>query len=104
MASADDARLTALVAEVDEGTRTVFRDVLRSALQELIETELTAEIGAALHQRTVDRTNQRNGHRPRVLSTPAGDVQLAIAKVGSGRSSRRCWSRAAVWTRRCGRW
>ena len=103
MASADDARLTAVVAEVlDDGTRTLFRDVLRGALQELIETELTGQIGAALHERTEERTNQRNGHRPRVLSTPAGDVALGIPKVRVG-SSRRCWSHAAVWTRRCGR-
>ena len=53
------------------------------------------KIGAALHQRTEERTNQRNGQRPRVLSTPAGDVELGIPRCGSGRSSRRCWSRGA---------
>jgi hypothetical protein len=40
MASTDDARLTAVVAEVlDEGTRGLFRDLLRGALQELIDAE-----------------------------------------------------------------
>ena len=36
--------------------------------QALIEAELTDTIGAALHERTDTRTNQRNGHRTRILS------------------------------------
>ena len=67
---------------IDDTTRSVFRDLLAGALQELIEDELTARIGAGLHERTDSRTNQRNGHRPRVLLTPAGDVDLAIPKTG----------------------
>ncbi len=33
---------------------------------------------------TEARTGQRNGHRPRLLSTPAGDVELAIPKTRTG--------------------
>jgi putative transposase len=50
----------------------------------LIEVEATAAIGAGLHERTETRTAQRNGHRPRLLSTPAGDVELAIPKLRTG--------------------
>lgn len=55
------------------GTRAeLFRRLLESALQELIDAELTATIGARPHERTDQRTNWRNGSRPRTLSTPAG--------------------------------
>ncbi len=85
MANHDDAPVTAVAASlIDDSTRSLFRDLLAGALQELIEDELTARIGAAAHERTDTRTNQRNGHRPRTLSTPAGDVELAIPKTRTG--------------------
>src|SRR5213075_2055535 len=36
------------------------------------------------HQRTEGRLAQRNGHRTRVLSTTAGDLELAIPKLRTG--------------------
>jgi putative transposase len=44
-------------------------------------TELTELIGAAPHQRSGERTAIRNGHRTRVLSTTAGDLELRIPKL-----------------------
>ena len=41
-------------------------------------------IGAGRYERSEDRLAQRNGHRPRLLSTPAGDVELAIPKLREG--------------------
>jgi putative transposase len=41
-------------------------------------------IGADRWERTVDRIAHRNGHRPRVLSTKAGDLQLGIPKFDRG--------------------
>jgi putative transposase len=35
---------------------------------------------------TVSRTNQRNGSRPRTISTTAGDLELRIPKLRSGSS------------------
>jgi putative transposase len=61
-----------------------LRDILTAALQELIEAELTTTIGAAPGERTLDRTAQRNGHRPKLLSTPAGDVEVGIPKLRTG--------------------
>ncbi|WP_258011061.1 transposase, partial [Mycobacterium avium] len=53
--------------------------------QALIDAELTAFIGASPHERTETRSNQRNGSRPRTLSTVAGDLELRIGSVpGSG--------------------
>ncbi len=67
-----------------EGLTGVLRDVLRDALQALIDEELTAAIGAGRHERTETRTNHRNGSRSKVVSTPAGDLELSIPKVREG--------------------
>ena len=85
MAQGHDARLAELVAELGgDEVRFLFRDLVEKALQELIDAELTEAIGAARHERTEKRTNRRNGSRARVLSTPAGDVELRIPKVREG--------------------
>ncbi|MDT7552618.1 MAG: putative transposase [Pseudonocardiales bacterium] len=52
--------------------------------QALIETELSAAIGAQPWEHTPARTNQRNGSRPRTLSTTAGDLRLRIPKLRTG--------------------
>jgi putative transposase len=52
--------------------------------QALIEAELTAVIGAAPHERSELRTAQRNGSRPRTLTTTAGDLELRIPKLRAG--------------------
>ena len=61
----------------------LIRDSVRVALQELIELEATERIGAAPYERTEDRTNERNGHRPR---------------------ARCCWSRRRCRSRARTRW
>src|SRR5690349_12974726 len=68
------------VAEVGDRVRQAAETIY----QALIEAELTAVIGAAPHERTDTRTAQRNGHRSRVLSTAAGDLQLRIPKLRAG--------------------
>ncbi len=50
----------------------------------MIEAELTETIGAAVHERTDTRTHQRNGHRSRILSTTAGDLELRIPNLRTG--------------------
>lgn len=52
--------------------------------QALIDAELTAVIGAGPHERAATRSNQRNGSRPRTVSTTAGDLELRIPKLRSG--------------------
>lgn len=81
----DDARVADLLARLGDGdSKELFRRLLEAGMQELIDPELTAAIGAAPHERTDTRNNQRNGSRPRVLSTPAGDLELRIPKVRVG--------------------
>jgi putative transposase len=81
----DDARLDDLVAHLADGdSKDLFRRLLERGMQDLIDAELTAAIGAELHERTETRTNQRNGGRSRTLSTPAGDIELRIPKLRVG--------------------
>jgi transposase-like protein len=80
-----DHDLSELLAALQAGEVTdTIRTSLEWILQQLIEAEATATIGAERHERTESRTNLRNGHRPRLLSTPAGDVDLAIPKLRAG--------------------
>lgn len=58
--------------------------ILTDAIQDLIEAELTARIGAEHGERTLSRSNQRNGHRDKLVSTPAGDITLGIPKLRKG--------------------
>jgi Transposase, Mutator family len=67
-------------ADVGDRVRTAAETVY----QALIEAELTDTIGAALHERSDTRTNLRNGHRTRTLSTTAGDLELRIPKLRTG--------------------
>ncbi|MFI7209334.1 IS256 family transposase [Micromonospora aurantiaca (nom. illeg.)] len=60
------------------------RQAAETIYQALIEAELTAVIGAAPHQRSETRVGQRNGHRPRTLTTTAGDLDLRIPKLRTG--------------------
>ena len=43
--------------------------------QALIDAELTSVIGAAPHERSDGRTALRNGHRPKTITTTAGDLE-----------------------------
>src|SRR5487761_1713327 len=62
----------------------LVRQMVSFLYQALIEAEATATIGAAPHERSDERQNYRNGHRPRLLSTKAGDVDLKIPKLRWG--------------------
>jgi putative transposase len=61
-----------------------IRTATESLYQQLIDAEATAFIGAAPFERTEARTTQRNGSRPRVLTTTAGDLNLTIPKLRQG--------------------
>jgi putative transposase len=81
----DQFALRDLLAELDTADEgSVMRRILTFGLQALIEAEATAQIGAGRHERTPDRTTQRNGSRPKTVTTTAGDVTVAIPKTRTG--------------------
>src|SRR4051795_13198835 len=62
----------------------LIRESVRTVLQELIEAEAAEVIGAGRYERTETRVTDRNGSRPRLLTTKAGDVALSIPKLRAG--------------------
>jgi transposase-like protein len=66
-----------------DGVETI-RVLCERILQELIEAEATEAIGAAPGEHSDQRTTWRNGHRERLLTTQAGDLDLKIPKVRTG--------------------
>jgi putative transposase len=62
----------------------MIRESVRTVLQELIEAEAAEFIGATRYERSESRTNERNGSRPRMLATKAGDIDLRIPKLRKG--------------------
>ena len=53
-------------------------------LQQLIELEVAAFLGADRHERSEERLGYRNGYRPRTLTTQVGDLALQIPKLRAG--------------------
>jgi transposase-like protein len=62
----------------------LVRDAVRLVMQELIEVEATEQIGAARYERSDSRVTDRNGNRPRLVATQAGDIELKIPKLRKG--------------------
>jgi putative transposase len=62
----------------------LIRESVRLVMQELIETEASEQIGADRYERTGTRVTDRNGSRPRLVATQAGDVELRIPKLRKG--------------------
>ncbi len=42
-----------------------LRDLVTHVVQEILEAEMTAHLGATPYERTESRTGQRNGYKPR---------------------------------------
>jgi len=62
------SELGAALAATDTKLSTSLAEILGVAIQELIEAELTALIGAGHGERTPTRTTQRNGHRSKLIN------------------------------------
>ena len=81
----DQSALLDLLAELDTADEgSVMRRILAHGLQALIEAEATVAIGAGRHERTPERMTQRNGSRPKTVTTTAGDITVAIPKTRTG--------------------
>ena len=80
---------SALLAQLDAlksaDAGAVFAELIRAGLQALIEAEATEAIGAGRYQRSGGaRGTHRNGHRPKTVSTTAGDIEVHIPKLRAG--------------------
>jgi putative transposase len=81
----DQSALSALLDSLQAGGDMDFmREAMQLVLQALIDLEADQHIGAGRYERSDTRTTHRNGSRARLLSTKAGDVELAIPKLRHG--------------------
>ena len=84
MALDNAALLEVLEAIQSAGVEDRVRTAAQTIYQALIDAELTSVVGAGPWERTDHRVAQRNGSRPRTLSTTAGDLELRIPKLRVG--------------------
>ena len=55
-----------------------LRESVRALSQALMELEVEEHIGAGRHERSPERTGQRNGYRQRSWDTRVGTVELSV--------------------------
>jgi len=81
----DQSALLELVETLKGGDASeLMRRMLATMLQELIDAEASAFIGALPHERSDYRTTHRNGTREKVVTTGIGDVNIKIPKIRTG--------------------
>jgi transposase-like protein len=61
-----------------------LREGARVFSEALMELEVTQHLGAARHERTPERTGQRNGYREREWDTRVGTLELRVPRVRDG--------------------
>ncbi len=61
-----------------------LREGVRVMGQALMELEVAQHLGAERHERTLERTGQRNGYREREWDTRVGTVELRVPRVRDG--------------------
>ena len=83
------ADLKALVASDPDFVRLL----MRTALQEVLEAEMTETVGAARGERTEDRLGYRAGYYGRTLVTRVGKLELRVPQDRAGRFSTELFER-----------
>ena len=61
-----------------------LREAVALVAAQLMEAEITAEIGAGRGEVSAERVTHRNGYRPRAWETRVGEIELAIPRKRSG--------------------
>jgi transposase-like protein len=80
-----DSDASALASLLDGSTAgELIPELARHGLQQLIELEVAAVLGADRHERSEERLGYRNGYRSRSLTTQVGDIDLLIPKLRAG--------------------
>ena len=81
-----DERMPVLEAlrKGEEAADDPLREIVRWTIQELMEAEVAAQIGAGRYERSGERVTQRNGYRTRPWDTRVGSLELEIPKLRQG--------------------
>jgi transposase-like protein len=85
MAALESVNAAGLVREhLESASPDVLRAMVKTFAEALMSAEADAVCGAPYGQRSDERSNQRNGYRPREWDTRAGTIELAIPKLRTG--------------------
>ena len=57
-----------------------MRKIVREAMQQILEAEMTDTVGAEPGERTESRLGYRAGHYPRTLITRVGKLELRVPR------------------------
>ena len=68
----------------EEPAEDPLREIVRWTIQELMEAEVSAQVGAGRYERSPERATQRNGYRVRPWDTRVGTLELQIPKLRQG--------------------
>ena len=80
--SIDPARF--LAEHLERADPDLLRSMLATFVDALMSAEADAVCGAPYGSRSGERTNTRNGYRPREWDTRAGTIEVAIPKLRQG--------------------
>ena len=87
MAEGHSMTVADVVADVLAGEAGDFlREAVGLVARELMEAEVSAQIGAGHGEVSSERTTHRNGYRPRAWETRVGELELLVPRVRSGPS------------------
>ena len=75
------------------GDQEFLRALVRTALQEVLEVEMTQALGAEKGERTADRLGYRSGYYGRTLVTRIGKLELRVPQDREGRFSTELFER-----------
>ena len=70
-------------AEMDQDVD-FLREGVRALSQAVMEVEVSQHLGAERHERSSERTGQRNGYRERQWDTRVGSIELQVPRVRNG--------------------
>ncbi len=70
-----------------------LRGLVQSALQAILEAEMSAHLGAERHERTAGRSGYRNGSKPRTVHTRVGTLELRVPQDREGTFSTELFAR-----------
>jgi putative transposase len=81
---AEDRMTLADVLGKEDAAGDLLREAVCWLVQQLMEGEVSAQIGAGRYERTAERVAQRNGYRSRAWDTRLGTLELKIPKLRAG--------------------
>jgi len=73
-----------MAEQLSQASPDLLRNMIQTFAEALMSADADAVCGAGYGQRSMERTNTRNGYRRRGWDTRAGSIDLAIPKLGEG--------------------